>query len=323
MNFIQKSFKTAYYFSKASDERLLTFSTDHREKLSSNNPAGKYDAILAALNAAMSAFTSSYLQEDTDVNLRQERTAALDLAEGNALKFIRDSFSLIRYTFRNNTPVIQEFYPYGLNEYNAATRQEWVLLLPRFHDAAVAHQTELPETFATDVNAVLVAYRTAYEAQVGQKGEVSGSRLASDESRTELEKQLMRNLYTIACENIGNPDIAAVYFDASIVLPAQRAAGENIITGRIESLATEVVTRCIFSTDTHVLLSNRGASVLYFYTLPAVGSELPAKRVELMPKTEAYVLAGELGGEGMLYLMIHNPDQGNSGSYRCEIIDEE
>jgi len=218
---IQRFFGIAYQVSYASDMDLLAFATDHRGKLNANNPGGKYDSLLAALAVAMTAFHESYRTEDREVNLRQEMTLMLAAARADALEFVREAENILSYTYRNNPSVMEEFYPYGLGEYTHATQQEMYNLLSRFRDAVEQHGGDLPPGMPGEIAGLCQDYQAAYDAQKRQKGDVSGTRLASDLSREALEDQLMRNLYALASDNLRRPGMAAVYFDESIITPGR------------------------------------------------------------------------------------------------------
>jgi hypothetical protein len=224
---IQRFFGIIYQVSYASDTGLLAFASDHRGKLNANNPGGKYDALLAALTAAMADFQERFREEDREVNLRQEMTLRLAAARADALEFIREAEKILAYTYRASPEVMEEFYPYGMGEYTHATQQELCNLLARFRDAVEKHSGELPPGMPGEIAGLRQDYQAAYDNQKRQKGDVSGMRLASGRSRDALEDQLMRNLYALASDYLRRPAMAAVYFDESIITPGRAAEGNN------------------------------------------------------------------------------------------------
>jgi hypothetical protein len=320
MNFAEHFFTIPSYLERAGDLRLLWFANDHRAKLAANNPGGLYDVDLAAIDEAIGGFTESCREEDTRVNLRQAKTESLDDWKAEAMDFLSITKGLITYAFRENPPACERFYPHGMTEYRDATREELDLLLQRFLDVVQEYAAVLPPDVLTDIARIRAGYGEALSAQVAQKGEVSESRLSSSVSRITLEDQLMKNLHDIARNNLRRPKIVRVYFDLSIVMPKKHTAEEQVVSGTVEPMATEVAVQGDFTTGTTALVFNRGKTDLLFHTAAHPTDPLPANPVVVLPGKVVQLSLNSNDPPGHRYLMVHNPDPHSTGRYRLEVV---
>jgi|GEM_PF-1745737 len=322
MNFVQKSFQVSHHLHRASDLALLRFARDHREKLNANNPGNIYTADITALDAAVTGFTTKYDEEDLKVTGRQSKTITVDDWKEQAEDFFSDAAGQIAYTFRASPEDYEKFYPHGITEYYSATREELDRLLLRFREVAVEYQEALPAEMLTEINRIQSGYHTALTAQTSQKGQVSESRQASDLTRITLEDQVMKNLYAVARNNLRHPEVASVYFDASIILPFAHGGGGNVFSETVEPQATEVITQGSFTPEGQVDLQNRGQGSLLFYLAARPADTVPATAFEVLPNTLVRVPLQQLGNPADTFLMVHNPDAALTGRYTVSFIEE-
>jgi hypothetical protein len=322
MNFIRKSFLVSFHIRKASDLALLRFARDHREKLNANNPGNIYDADITALDAAVTGFTTKYDEEDLKVTDRQSKTITVDDWKEQAEDFFSEAEGLISYTFRAAPEDYEKFYPHGITEYYKATREELDRLLLRFREVAEEYQEVLPTEVITEISRIQSGYHNALSAQTSQKGQVSESRQASDLTRITLEDQVMKNMYAVARNNLRHPEVASVYFDASIILPFTYGGGGNVFSETIEPMATEVITQGSFTPEGQVDLQNRGQGALLFYLAARPADPVPATAFEVLSNTLVRVTMQQLGNPADTFLMVHNPDTGLTGRFTVSFIEE-
>jgi len=320
MNFAEHFFTIPSYLERAGDLRLLWFANDHRAKLHANNPGGLYDADLAALDAALVGFTGSYDDEDLDITTRESKTVTLNKWREKALDFFSQTKNLIAYTFRANRDIYEKFYPHGMKEYHDAGHEELDRLLQRYLEVALEHESRLPPGLVAELQGIVTGYHEALTSQTAQKGEVSESRLASDLGRITLEDQLMKNLHAIARNNLRHPEVVKAYFDLSIVMPRKHGADDHVVSGSVESLATEVVVQGDFSAGTEAVIFNRGKGDLLFYAVEHPADPPPGDALPVLPGSLVRLALHENAHPGRRCLMVHNPDEHHTGRYRVEVV---
>ena len=137
----------------------------------------------------------------------------------------------------------------------------------------------------------------------------------------------MKNLLTIAMNNIGNPDAANVYFDQSIIRrptrkPVEGQEEEEPLSGQVAAVSKATILHGGFDANTGFTLVNSGSTVLQFYTANMPEDPVPGTRVELQPGEEVETYASEMGAEGNLFMMVYNTSTDTAGSYEVTINEE-
>ena len=214
---LRNYFKVAFSDGKISDEKLAKFTETHIQRLAANNTDGRYSRMLDDTNAAYEAYFGAITTEDTQFAVQQSYTKSMQAVFEEFRKTVSQKEGAVRSIWNTDSPTYQEFFPYGLTEYSSSTLTNVEMLMARIVAAARAHEKELGETFIqlfADIQSRFIAARTA---QLQKKGKVSESKDASGQKRVNLERQLMKNLLTLATEYMGNPDRGMDFFDQSIV----------------------------------------------------------------------------------------------------------
>lgn len=215
-----------------SDDELKTFAEDHLRRLANNNQNDQFGPLLTATTTAYTDFFGDISDEATHTAVREGLTLRVNETFQAFMALVRRREGAVRSQYGKDSAEYEEFFPQGLTEYTVADMGNAERLMNRFVDTADAHKTELGQAFHDEFVALRDAFTTARQAQLGKKSAVSGAKSDAKAARKVLTKQLMVNLLTIAAKNVGEPDKAAVYFDQSIIRPAQTKktgddAGQN------------------------------------------------------------------------------------------------
>lgn len=214
---ISNFFKVQFYTYKISDDKLNMFAQDHVQRLTANNPEGKYNGILSEVTSALEAYTSAIQNESIGQAQQEAGTVETIQYMREFIEMVSNKEGIIRGTWGKDHPVYQEFYPYGSQEYHNSNKANIEDLMNRFCLAAESHITELPAGFVQQFNTIKTLYINSRREQLKLIGKTDGNKMTTSAKRRDLEKQLMRNLLFIAFENVGNAGAAKVYFDQSII----------------------------------------------------------------------------------------------------------
>lgn len=214
---LRNFFKVIFDDERISDEKLAKFTEIHIQKLAANNSNGRYTGLISETSAAYEAYFGAMKDEDTKFAIQQSHTKSMNAVFEEFKKTVSQKEGLVRSIWNVDTPTYQEFFPLGVTEYSTSTLANVEVLMNRLVAAGRAHEKDLGEAFINlfaDIQTRFVAARTA---QLHKKGEVSGSKDAAVKKRGELERQLMKNLLTLAIEYMGDPDRGMDFFDQSFV----------------------------------------------------------------------------------------------------------
>ena len=214
---LRSFFKVIFDDDKISDEKLAKFTEIHIQKLAANNINGQYTVLISETNAAYEAYFGAMKDEDTKFAIQQSHTKSMNAVFEEFKKAVSQKEGLVRSIWNVDSPTYQEFFPLGVTEYSTSTLANVEMLMNRMVIAGRAHEKEIGEAFISlfaDIQARFISARTA---QLQKKGEVSGSKDAAVKKRGSLERQLMKNLLTLAIEYMGDPDRGMDFFDQSFI----------------------------------------------------------------------------------------------------------
>lgn len=314
-----KYFRILFMSPKISRERLRDFCRDHLQRLTANNPGGVFTPIITALTTAYNAYNSDLTAYVTKVAQKEGRTLDADAKRTALLKNISDNEKLVAYTYKDNLPVYEEFYPLGITEYNLATQSELSTLGERYLNILTVHAADFSAPFIT-------AYTDAYNDYVAALDENSTVRSGVDTERSDLSTsrdalalQMTKNLLTIALQYAGNESKADIYFDQSILNVAFRES-EKKVTGEIDPGLTQNVFDNITKGELQLRMKNDGEGPLHLAFRP--DDEAPVADTDFLlgPGQEVTLNASELGYTSVnKYLNITNPGP-LVGSYTVEKV---
>ena len=214
---LRNMFKVIFDDERISDEKLAKFTEIHIQKLAANNNNGRYTTLISETNAAYEAYFGAMKDEDTKFAIQQSHTKSMQAVFEEFKKMISQKEGLVRSFWNTDSPTYQEFFPLGVTEYSTSTLANVEVLMNRIVTAARAHEKDLGEAFInlfTDIQTRFISARTA---QLQKKGEVSGSKDVAVKKRGSLERQLMKNLLTLAVEYMGDPERGMDFFDQSFI----------------------------------------------------------------------------------------------------------
>ncbi len=155
-------------------------------------------------------------------------------------------------------------------------------------------------------------------------GDLSGDKYETAHTRDLLEIQLMYNVLFIAKENIGDTDVAKIYFTQHhISRGSKTATGEiapiDALTGTVAQDEKLELMHGGFDANTGFRFTNTGGGTLQFYTANLPGDPVPGTVLSIESGEETTAFASELGSEDNLFLMVYNPDMEIEGAY--EVLD--
>jgi len=206
-----------FHNKKISDNKLKLFTEVSLARFEKNNPAGIYDEIISDTTTAYNNYFGTIADEDIKSAVKEGSTVAVYDVLREFKKNISQQEGIVRAKFGLKSDVYQEFFPHGITEYIRANMTNAETLMNRFVSSAETHQAVVGLEFVTLFTNIKNDFISKRETQIKLFGEVQGSKAATSKNRRDLEKQLMKNLLTVALNNIGKPKAIDIYFDQTII----------------------------------------------------------------------------------------------------------
>ncbi len=202
---------------RITDLRLKNFTDDHIQKMTAANTGTRFTTYISATQTALAAFVLTLVGEESHVAARMSRTENVTAILKQFKKLVRTKEPVIRAAFESQPTIITEFFPNGKTEYGRATVGNASILMERLVGVITARAAALPTGFVTQFNDIKTQFNTARTEQQDEKGHVSNVKAISSAERTNLVKQLYKNLVNIAAICINNPAEGAALFDDSLL----------------------------------------------------------------------------------------------------------
>ena len=214
---LKSFFKNIFDTKEISDNNFKKFVEDHLARLTANNPGGIYAQLITDTTAAYTNYFGQMSDEDFAFANQQARTIAMGNVFNEFKKAASRQEGIVRAAFGKDSADYQDFYPHGISEYSLAILANAELLMQRMVTAANNHDTAIGQAFIDLFTDIKERFDNARSQQLLKKGEVTEDRVATAEKRDALEVQLMKNLFTIALNNIGDEEAGIAYFDQQII----------------------------------------------------------------------------------------------------------
>lgn len=209
-----------------SDIKLQPFANDHLIRLGNNNPGGVYSGLITATTNAFTGYYGLLTDQATKEAISEGLTITTNTTKVAVLDKLSKQRDLVAYKFGAQSPIYQQFFPHGLDEYHQARLDMLPNMLDRYVVAATAHLStdHLPEV--TAITTLVNSYKAARNAQLGLFSQTDTVRTDRREARKVLTRQLTTNLLTLAIDFLENPDRFDDYYDAT-QLPLTKGSEEE------------------------------------------------------------------------------------------------
>jgi hypothetical protein len=314
-----KYFSILFMSPKISRERLKDFTESHIARLTANNPAGVFTTILTNITTAYNSYFGDLSSESVNLAVQEGKTIAMNESRIALEKNITENEKLIAYTYRNNAPFYEEFYPLGLTEYQNADLPTLETISNRYLTVLTNHAADFPATFLGAYALVQNTFVANRAAQTTAKGNVDAERSDLATTRPALALQLTTNLLTIALHYVGDESKSDVYFDQSILNAAFKES-ERKITANIDAGGTQNVFDNIIKSDLKLQCTNTGETPLFIGFKTTADEACTATDFVINPGESVQKTASELGfSSTKKFLNITNPGS-TTGSYIIEKV---
>ena len=198
--------------------RLITFTTDHIQRMIANNASGELSGRITATSDALDQVADCFTDDQTRLGLRKARKQAKDNFREQTLPpgIERIEAGLIA-AFSSSSPVLLEALPKGRSIFTSCRDDELDIHLQTLINAVTAHAASLAPalvTLATTLKTDWTTLHAASESSTGAKTTTEqGKRLA----RENLQLMLFLNLLKLAEMFPREPDRLSLYMQQHLL----------------------------------------------------------------------------------------------------------
>lgn len=208
--------------------QLISFATDHLQRMIANNPGALWNLRITATSAALLAVENCATDDLTKLGLRKSRIMAKDTFRENLPEKIAMIHAAVVAKFGPNAPEITECFPGGRSIFSSCADDAVNNHLQTLINALTAHQQALGPNPLGDANGLLSTWTAVYAASESSTGAKTTSEDAKRKARLALQLELFKNLLTLAMNFAREPEKVTLYMRQSLLEDRTRsAAGEN------------------------------------------------------------------------------------------------
>ena len=199
----------------------------------------------------------------------------------------------------------------------------------RMATAFANNSDKLPEDRRDEFQKIYNDYKAARTIQLDKAASETGKKAEKTAGRTVLERQLQLNLFTLAIEFMGDPDMYGIYFEHSLLSPYRHKSlerdgggeedeesGSYVMT--LQPMSTRKAEFSISADDT-LNLYNSGDTPLSVYVATTADAPVPAGALYLEPESEEVIAVTDLGPAGSTFLLVNN-NTSEEGSIEIAMI---
>ena len=325
MRKLENYFLVLFLTADINEANFVRFMEDLLHRLQTNNPGGKYDTEIAALEAALNRYKASIDVRKWNLVQQEAETILVDETIATFKSYVSGRHFDITKKWPEGSSAYQRFYPQGIEEYNKATKGNVESLMNRWIAACEYHKNDLPEDFAVPFTDVQTRFTTNRPAQIGFIAATDASRLSVKQLKEALALQATLIVHKLGSDFAGQMDKVKVYFDQSILKrrtqPAVVEPEPEVLSDVVAPNSSATILQSGFDANTIFRIVNSGSVNLKFYTTSLPGDTVPAVTIELAPGEEDEVAASELGADGNMFFMAHNDSETTPGSYEITVLE--
>lgn len=197
---------------------LLSFSSDHLQRMIANNPGALYATRIAATTTAMNTVNTQFADDQTMLGQRKAKKQTKKAFRKSLLPAIAKIAGVVTGFYGESSPATSEIFPHGRTIFGKASDDQLGNYLQVTITGLTAHQADLGATVVTNATALLTNWNSVYGLSESSAGNKTASQLAKNNARLALQLELFRNLLTIALNNPRLPEQLDVYMQQSLLL---------------------------------------------------------------------------------------------------------
>ena len=224
---LETLFKNHFNSQLISDDKLKKFAEIQLERLKANNGGGEFTQLIADTTTAYQLYNTAIADESVKFAQQQGLTVKVYKLLNDFKNYVAAKEGIVRAQFGKKADAYQAFFPFGKNEYWQSNFKNVEMLMDRLIASAEHYSAEIGTDLKNELQSMLNEFKSAREAQLLKKAEVTDSKTTVRNRRGELEIQLIKNLHFIGFTYPGNVNRCNDFFDQSFLRRKKRIKAQK------------------------------------------------------------------------------------------------
>ena len=194
-----------------SDKEIKAYATVHIERMETNNPDLILTPLIIPTKTALQGFALATSTDRTKLGVQKAQTAIKDAFKEDLLIQMAKVHGAVVAVYGPKGPELLEIFPHGRSLFRNSTDKDLKENLQQLVNALTGKVPPLGQTILDIATALLTTWTSISQAQGTAKGTKKSTEETCAQLRGTLERQLQKNLLTIAIEFMGDPAKAELY----------------------------------------------------------------------------------------------------------------
>ena len=196
---------------------LLAFSTDHLQRMISNNAGGDLSARITATASALGLVSDCATDDQTKLGLRKARKMAKDAFRKALPAEVATIVAAAVAKYGPDAAEVVECCPQGRAVFSSCTGDQVKNHLETLVNAVTAHQAALGAPLVASAQAILTSWLTVFAASESAGGAKTTTEEGKRMARENLHLMLFLNLLALAAKFARQPDKLDLYMQQSLL----------------------------------------------------------------------------------------------------------
>ncbi|MFN7140644.1 MAG: hypothetical protein ACK4UN_15010, partial [Limisphaerales bacterium] len=208
-------------------DELLAFTTDHLQRLTSDNGQGTWTARITATSTALTQLLNLVSSDLNKLGVRKARKMLKDSFRANLSQAIAKIHAAVVAKFGPKSAQVLVCFPEGRKAFSACTDDQLANLLQTLFAGIETYESQLGGMWLDDTQALVDGWNLVYTASEAATGSKVVSAEAKRAGRDALQRELFKNLLTIALQFPEQEDKVSLYMQQSLLEDPKRQVKEG------------------------------------------------------------------------------------------------
>ena len=288
------------------DSRFQVFLRNLIASLTANNPAGVFNAQIAALTAAYTTYFGNFETKSVNIAERVAKTSSLDTETALFVNTVRSKYSAIESVFAKGTSTFIEFFPKGLTELSSISRANVQSVSHRIATKATEYMSSLGGApFAAIFTNLEAGITAAIGAQNTKKSVVKNITSTVITNRAPVEDETMKAMYAVGLQFWPNQATCRSYYDFSLLFGVNTHPSV-VKTGVVNANANALCVDAGIIATSVFTLKNKSDFPVTFFATHIVNGAMVGTPIVVLAHHDTVIAFSEFGAADMLFLYVKN-----------------
>ena len=198
-------------------KRLVSFGTDHFQRLMANQPGGLLGARIAVTAAALAAVEAAGTGDEVRLGLRKARKKAKKTFRAALPGQMAKLAAAVVARYGTDSAVVTECFPFGRTVFAKSTDDCLKGHLESMINGLTAHEADLGADVVAEAGGLLSTWEAVWQASEESSGAKTSTQKDLQAARANLQQELFVNLLLIGVQFPRQPEKLRLYMQQSLL----------------------------------------------------------------------------------------------------------